>query len=161
MVLHQTPHKVVLGQIAGHGAPTGATVGGLDQVGRKVAVLVVVESHVGGVGIVEIGDDVVDEGGVGDTGQIAHRDGLPVPTTIGADLDEAVIGTRPEHTLLHRRLGQRGDGVVGGHGLEVPRRGGAPLTAHERHQHPVLVLRQIRAHRSPAVAAVFGPPHPL
>ncbi len=63
VVLDQPPHEVAVRDIADDRCPARTAIGALHQIGRKVAVLVVVETHIDGIGVKEIGLDVVDEGG--------------------------------------------------------------------------------------------------
>ena len=99
MVLDETPHEVAVREVAGDRPPGSAAVGARHQVRREVAVLVVVEAHVDRLGVEEVGLDVVDECGPWDTGEVADLDRGPGVTTIGAHLQQPIVGSRPQQAL--------------------------------------------------------------
>ena len=85
------------GQVPGNGSPGLAPISALEHVRLEVALLVVVEGGVDGVGIVRRGFDIRDEGVLGDA-----RKGLdlaPVLAGVLGDVDQAVVGAGIDEAL--------------------------------------------------------------
>ena len=91
VVLHDPPHQRPVGQIAPYRSPGAAPIGALQQIGRVVAELVVVESGIDGVGVVQVGFDVVDEGRGGDPRHAADFHGSPASSAVFGDLHQAIV----------------------------------------------------------------------
>ena len=92
VVLHHAPHQMPFGDALGDAGPGAAAVARHQQIRRKVPVFVVIQGHVHGVRVVQIGADVVDESGVGNARQRAHLDAAPALAAVLGDLDQAVVG---------------------------------------------------------------------
>ena len=161
VVLHHAPHQMPFGDALGDAGPGAAAVARHQQIRREVPVFVVIQGHVHGVRVVQIGADVVDESGVGNARQRAHLDAPPALAAVLGDLDQAVVGAGVQQPFSKRGFGQRGDRVVVGHGEHIPGRVPAPGLTHKRHEHAVFVAGQIARDRRPLVAAVFRAPHAL
>ena len=154
MVLHQPPHQMALGQIAGDAREAAPAVGAFQQVGFVVAVLVVVEGHVHGICIEQIRADVVHEGGVRNTRQVAYFGAAPGFAAICGALDDAVVGADVQPVLIERRLPHGADGVVLRHRIQIPGGLNRPLAPHHRQAFAELVAGEITRQRAPAVAAI-------
>ncbi len=159
VVLDDAPQDLSLRQVTGDRGPGPAAVGALQQVRGEVARLVVVDDRVDGIGVEEVGLQVVDEE--------LHRharqpvDLAPAPAAVLGHLDQPVVGAGVEQPLDQRRLGERGDRPVVAHRAHVPGRVEAPDPPHHRLRQAVQAAGEVAADRSPGVAAVIAAPYAL
>ena len=61
MILHDTPAKMLAGQITSHQLPTATSVATLNNQGAVVTDLVNIEARVNRIGIMKVRFDVIDE----------------------------------------------------------------------------------------------------
>ena len=159
MVLFHRPEDDPGGQVARDRAPGTAVVVALEEVGRVVALLVVVGHDEDGRGVVLGRLDVVHEGALGDAGE----GGRPAPAraAVPGHLDQAVVGAGDQDVLVQRRFGDGRNGGVNGHrGVAVQCVHAADPPGH-RELVAVVVAGQVAADGAPRVAAVVASPHAL
>src|SRR6185312_10348256 len=153
-VLGEGEDGAVGGEVGGDRGPGFAGVGGLEQVGLEVVVLVVFKRHVDGVGVEARGQDAADQGAVGHAGEFVVAG--PVGAAVEGHLHQSIVGARPHEAFLFGRLGdvlhlaELGGGAVLGH------RVGAPDAAHHRQRVAVERAGEVAADLFPGVAAVVA-----
>ncbi len=111
MVLNDSPDRGLFWKICRKAGPGLPFVGAFEKVGLQVAVLVVVERYIYGIGVVKVYLYVVDISRGGYTRNAAHFHFGPVGAHIVGALHEAVVGADIDHVLIVRRLGNGCNGV--------------------------------------------------
>ena len=118
----------------------------------------VVQCHIDRVDIVEIGFEIVDKGSFRHARQTLGLYFAPVGTAVFRDVKQAVVCARIKELLVEGRGGQRCDGIVLRHGVDVPGIVPAVLSAHDGKSHALFIARQILRNRSPAVSPIIRAP---
>ena len=147
VILYDTPQHVTFRQIAGDTAPAAPTVVALQDVRRKIAALVIVDHDVNRVRVMQVGLDVVDEKAIRYARKIIDRG--PCLATIFGNLNQAIIRACVDQPCNQRRLGQRRNGVVLRHRVEVARCVVAPGPAHNRLADTIFIACQVTTNRRP------------
>src|ERR1019366_115049 len=93
----------------GDASPALAEVVGLVDERVEIVELMAVNRNIGGAGVVVRGFDDADHAPLR---HICWSDVLPGLTVVAGEMNQAVIGSRPEHSLLQGRLGEGEDCVV-------------------------------------------------
>ncbi len=137
----------------GDALPRPAVVVGLEQVGMRIGELVAGRRHVAGGRVVRRRLDHADQRPLG---QVGRRHPFPRPAAIAREVHEAVVGARPQHVALVRRLDEREDRAV-----DL----GARVVARDRpagaRQPGRIVPREVGARDLPALALVHGAEHAI
>ena len=159
MVLLNRPHDGSIFQIAGDGRPAVPVVVAAEDVGCVVAGLVGVRDREHRRRIVLTRLDIVDEGALGNPRKGRGRG--PAGASVGAEVDQPVVGAGVQGIFLQRALADRRDGRVPGHRPVVVQRVKLPHPAHVGQLVAVGVRGQVPADGTPGVPAIFAAPQAL
>ena len=153
MLAHDMQRAAILRQAVRDIGPMLAVVGGLEEVDVEVVGAMSVEGHIGGAGVKRGGDDAADISALGNAGDV-RNDILP-GLAVAADLQVAVVRSRPNDSSADRRLADGGRGRIVGDAI-IARKHLAVfhLAAHDLKLAAVGVGGQIGSHGLPVVALV-------